>query len=99
MSISRRNVLQSAGASALLAGIGQAAWAQGHFEIARIITGFAAGGTSDTICRRLATKLQGDYAKSAVVENKTGAGGQIGALNHVLRRFGRLSPRQARCCQ
>jgi tripartite-type tricarboxylate transporter receptor subunit TctC len=77
MSISRRNVLQSAGASALLASIGQSAWAQGQFEVARIITGFAAGGTSDTICRRIATKLQGDYAKSAVVENKTGAGGQI----------------------
>ncbi|RYY78978.1 MAG: twin-arginine translocation pathway signal protein, partial [Comamonadaceae bacterium] len=43
----------------------------------KIITGFAAGGTSDTICRRVAQKLQGDYAKSAVVENKTGAGGQI----------------------
>jgi tripartite-type tricarboxylate transporter receptor subunit TctC len=33
--------------------------------------------TSDTICRRVAQKLQGDFAKTAVVENKTGAGGQI----------------------
>ncbi|RYY66265.1 MAG: twin-arginine translocation signal domain-containing protein, partial [Comamonadaceae bacterium] len=74
MTISRRQVLQSAGASALLAGIGQSAFAQAQIDTAKIITGFAAGGTSDTICRRVAQKLQGDYAKSAVVENKTGAG-------------------------
>ena len=79
MSISRRNVLQSAGASALLAGIGQSVWAQAQapLENAKLITGFAAGGTSDTLCRRVATRLQPDYAKAVVVENKTGAGGQI----------------------
>lgn len=77
MTISRRQVLQSAGASALLASIGQSAWAQAQLETARIITGFAAGGTSDTTCRRVATKLAPDYAKAAVVENRTGAGGQI----------------------
>jgi tripartite-type tricarboxylate transporter receptor subunit TctC len=77
MSITRRNALQAAAASTLLAGIGRNAWAQAQIETARIITGFAAGGTSDTICRRVAQKLQGDFAKTAVVENKTGAGGQI----------------------
>ncbi|HYF44018.1 MAG TPA: Bug family tripartite tricarboxylate transporter substrate binding protein [Ramlibacter sp.] len=77
MTIARRHFVQAAGASALLASLGQRAWAQAQLETARIITGFAAGGTSDTICRRVAQKLQGDYAKSAVVENRTGAGGQI----------------------
>jgi tripartite-type tricarboxylate transporter receptor subunit TctC len=43
----------------------------------RIITGFPPGGTSDTICRRVADRLRGNYAKTAVVENKAGAGGQI----------------------
>lgn len=76
MRISRRHIIQSAGASALLAGAGQAAWAQ-TLETAKIVTGFAAGGTSDTLCRRVAMKLSPDYAKTAVVENKTGAGGQI----------------------
>ncbi|MFC6281963.1 MULTISPECIES: Bug family tripartite tricarboxylate transporter substrate binding protein [Polaromonas] len=76
MSISRRQVIQSAGASALLASIGQAAWAQALDNL-KIITGFAAGGTSDTLCRRVGTKMAPDYAKTAVVENKTGAGGQI----------------------
>jgi tripartite-type tricarboxylate transporter receptor subunit TctC len=77
MTFTRRQVLQSTGASALLAAVGQSAFAQAQIDTAKIITGFAAGGTSDTICRRVAQKLQGDYAKSAVVENKTGAGGQI----------------------
>ena len=82
MTISRRNVLQSAGASALLAAIGQQALAQSSMEVVRLITGFAAGGTSDTTCRRVATRLAPDYAKTAVVENKTGAGGQI-AVTYV----------------
>ena len=82
MSMSRRNVLQSAGASALLAAIGQQAFAQSQMEVVRLITGFAAGGTSDTTCRRVATRLAPEYAKTAVVENKTGAGGQI-AVQYV----------------
>lgn len=82
MSITRRQVIQSTGASALLAAIGQQAFAQAQPEVLRIITGFAAGGTSDTICRRCATKLAPDYAKTAVVENRTGAGGQI-AVTYV----------------
>jgi tripartite-type tricarboxylate transporter receptor subunit TctC len=81
MSFSRRQIIQSASASALLASIGTAAWGQ-TFETARVITGFAAGGTSDTLCRRIATKLSPDYARAAVVENKTGAGGQI-AVQYV----------------
>lgn len=77
MTFTRRQALQSTGAAALLATVGRNAFAQAQIDTAKIITGFAAGGTSDTICRRVAQKLQGDYAKSAVVENKTGAGGQI----------------------
>ncbi|MDM0107281.1 Bug family tripartite tricarboxylate transporter substrate binding protein [Variovorax sp. J22R24] len=82
MNFTRRSLLQTTGASALLASIGQQAFAQATIETARIITGFAAGGTSDTTCRRLATKLAPDYAKTVVVENRTGAGGQI-AVTYV----------------
>ena len=74
--ISRRNVIQSVGAAALLASIGQQAFAQAQMDTVRLITGFAAGGTSDTTCRRVATRLAPEYAKTAVVENKTGAGAQ-----------------------
>jgi tripartite-type tricarboxylate transporter receptor subunit TctC len=75
--ITRRHALQSTGAAALLAALGRDAFAQAQIETLRIVTGFAAGGTSDTICRRVAQRLQGEYARAAVVENKTGAGGQI----------------------
>ena len=77
MSIQRRHLVQSAGAAALLASIGQQAWAQAQIENLKIVTGFAAGGTSDNTCRRVGTRLTGSYAKTVVVENKTGAGGQI----------------------
>lgn len=82
MSISRRHVLRSAGASALLAGLGRQAQAQSQIETLKIVTGFAAGGTSDTTCRRVAARLGGSYARTAVVENRTGAGGQI-AIQYV----------------
>jgi tripartite-type tricarboxylate transporter receptor subunit TctC len=76
MSISRRHIIQSTSAAALLAGLGQQAWAQ-VLENTKVVCGFAPGGASDTVSRRVADKLQPAYAKSAVVENKTGAGGQI----------------------
>lgn len=86
MQISRRQLLQTTSASALLAGIGRQAWAQSQLpplDTARIITGFSAGGTSDVTCRRVATKLSPGYAASSVVvENRTGAGGQI-AISYV----------------
>ena len=85
MPFNRRQVLQTTGASALLASIGQQAFAQAALENTNIITGFAAGGTSDTICRRVAQKLQPAFAKAAVVENRTGAGGQI-AISYVKGR-------------
>ena len=85
MNFNRRQLLQTTGASALLAGLGQQAFAQAGIETATIVTGFAAGGTSDTICRRVAQKMQPDYAKAVVVENRTGAGGQI-AVGYVKGR-------------
>ncbi|MDM0034912.1 Bug family tripartite tricarboxylate transporter substrate binding protein [Variovorax sp. J22P271] len=85
MTITRRHLLQTTSASALLASLGQQVFAQSQafpFETARLITGFAAGGTSDTTCRRVATRLQPDYGRAVVVENRTGAGGQI-AVTYV----------------
>lgn len=79
MTLDRRQVLQSASAAALLATLGREALAQAQAPIdnLKIVTGFAAGGTSDNTCRRIGTRLTGTYAKTVVVENKTGAGGQI----------------------
>jgi tripartite-type tricarboxylate transporter receptor subunit TctC len=76
MRTTRRQLLQTTGAAALLTSLGQGVWAQ-SLDSTKIIVGFAAGGTADTVSRRVADKLHPGYAKAAVVENKTGAGGQI----------------------
>ena len=76
MNTSRRQIIQFTGTAALLAGIGQQALAQA-IDSTKIIAGFAPGGTADIVSRRVADKLHPGYAKNAVVENKTGAGGQI----------------------
>ena len=47
----------------------------------RIIVGFPPGGTTDAFARRMAEKLRGVYANNVVVDNKAGAGGQIGVMN------------------
>jgi tripartite-type tricarboxylate transporter receptor subunit TctC len=71
----RRAFVRSTCALASL-GLPRAARAQGSPDLARILCGFPAGGTSDAMSRRIADKLRGSYAPNVVVENKTGAGGQ-----------------------
>jgi tripartite-type tricarboxylate transporter receptor subunit TctC len=73
----RRYLLRASGAAALLAALGTRASAQ-TLDVVKLISGFPPGGTSDTLCRRVAEALKGgSFAKMAVVENKPGAGGQI----------------------
>lgn len=45
----------------------------------RLIVPFPAGGTADVLPRILAEKVRGAYPAGLVVENKSGAGGNIGA--------------------
>jgi tripartite-type tricarboxylate transporter receptor subunit TctC len=53
-------------------------FAQTRLENLRIIVGFPPGGTTDAFARRIAEKLRGTYANNVIVDNKPGAGGQIG---------------------
>ena len=71
----RRFLLASTAAGIALAH--PMARAQGLPETARILAGFAPGGTVDVPARRSADRLRDVLAKSVVVENRTGAGGQI----------------------
>jgi len=74
----RRQLLRASGAAGLLAASGAGPASAQALDLVRIITGFPPGGTSDTLCRRVAEGLKGGtYARLAVVENKAGAGGQI----------------------
>ena len=46
----------------------------------RIIVPFPAGGTTDVVARLLGQRLQEAWGQTVIVENKTGAGGNIGAV-------------------
>ncbi len=45
----------------------------------RLIVPYAAGGTSDILARQLGPKLSEAWAQPVVIENKTGANGNVGA--------------------
>lgn len=72
--LSRRSVLTLAAASAA----GLQAFAQPARPL-KLIVPFPAGGTADILPRILAEKVRGAYPAGVVVENKAGAGGNIGA--------------------
>jgi len=50
---------------------------QGAMEVLKIVNGFPAGTTPDVVARQVGDKLAGQIARAVVVENRTGAGGQI----------------------
>ncbi|WP_048439330.1 tripartite tricarboxylate transporter substrate binding protein [Caenimonas sp. SL110] len=73
----RRTIL-ALGASVAAASIGRFAFAQPAKPV-RLIVPFPAGGTADVLPRILAEKVRAAFPAGVVVENKTGAGGNIGA--------------------
>ena len=76
----RRLVLQAVTVTALLPLAGglqaQGKWPE---RPVRIIVPFSAGGTTDVVARALAQNLTDAWGQSVVVENRAGAGGNIGA--------------------
>ena len=80
MPLDRRQFIQGSAAAFALGALATPASAQ-SLEASRIIIGFAPGGTIDLAGRRIADKLAPTYARSAIVENRTGAGGQIAVQN------------------
>ena len=71
----RRRVLSSLFAIGLARAL--PAQAQSRIETLRVVVGYPPGGTLDIIARRIAERLGGTYARSAVVENRPGAAGRL----------------------
>src|SRR6185503_17474510 len=64
----------------LLAAACTAGFAQGYpAKPIRIVVSFPAGGIADLYARIIGTKVQEGWVQPVVVENRTGAGGNIGA--------------------
>ena len=83
-SITRRRLLAGGTQAAALGALGALnlalplrALAQAMPDTLKLICGFAPGGTSDTISRRVGDKMAGTYAKTVLVDNRAGAGGRI----------------------
>jgi tripartite-type tricarboxylate transporter receptor subunit TctC len=74
--IPRRAVLALAAVLVPAAAHAQAAWPN---KPVRIVVPFAAGGTTDILARALAPELQRVFGQPFIVENKPGAGGNLGA--------------------
>ena len=53
--------------------------ARSQEQALKIVYPYAAGGSGDAIARMMAEQLQKNLGRSVIVENKTGAGGRIGA--------------------
>src|SRR5215468_510857 len=86
--LSRRQLLSGASAlsaAALLPRTSLGDWKP--TETIRIIVPAAAGGSTDVMGRLLAAHLQSAWGQSAVVENRSGGGGTIGATE-VIRQKG-----------
>ena len=74
----RRTILQSLAAMPLLAAPGILR-AQEFTQPLRLVVPFNPGGTSDILARLIAPSLSQKIGQSVVVENRAGAGGNIGA--------------------
>lgn len=76
--ITRRAWLGSAAAAAALAAVPARASTNWPERLVRIIVPYPAGGSTDVLTRILAERLKDKLGQSFVIENRPGAGGNIG---------------------
>ena len=80
MKLLRRRFLHLAAGAAALPSVSRFAWAQAYpARPVRIIVGFAAGGGTDISARLIGQWLSERFGQQFIVENRPGAGSNIGA--------------------
>ena len=79
MKLPRRQFLHLAAGAAALPFVSRFAWAQSYpTRPVRIIVGFTAGGVNDTLARLIGQWLSERLGQPFVIENRPGAGGNVG---------------------
>jgi tripartite-type tricarboxylate transporter receptor subunit TctC len=74
--IRRREALAAIAASSIAPAFAQSTWPT---KPVRIVVPFAAGGTTDILARAIAPELSKAFGQQFIVDNRAGAGGNVGA--------------------
>ena len=80
VTLARRRALVTTAALVLLAALPAAAWAQAYpSKPLTMVVPFSAGGTTDILARIVGKAMEAELGQPIVIDNKAGAGGNIGA--------------------